>query len=123
MNFSYAIHLKLYLLGPPAITLNPCDPSPCGPNSRCIVTPQGYASCSCLPGFKGSPPACNPECVVSSDCLLVQTCVNMKCVNPCNGVCGHGAVCSTINHNPICSCPNGQTGDPFYKCYTEEKSK
>lgn len=106
--------------GPPAPKPSTCDPSPCGANSRCTLSDQGYATCSCLPGFRGIPPLCSPECVVSSDCLQIQTCVNMKCVNPCNSVCGHGALCSVINHNPICTCPPGQLGDPFFKCYTDD---
>ena len=101
---------------PRPIPVMPCDPSPCGPYSRCTVSQYGYATCSCLPGCRGSPPLCNPECIVSSDCLQIQACINNKCVNPCNGVCGHGALCSVINHNPVCECPPGQDGNPFTEC-------
>lgn len=38
-------------------------------------------------------------------------------MDPCPGTCGLGARCVVINHNPICSCPPGQEGDPFNKCY------
>ncbi|CAB0029718.1 unnamed protein product, partial [Trichogramma brassicae] len=117
------VFCKKLRYNPPSILRNPCDPSPCGPNSRCTVSSSKFATCSCLPGFRGIPPACSPECIVSSDCLQIQTCVNMKCVNPCNGVCGHSALCSVINHNPICTCPPGSTGDPFFKCYQEEERK
>lgn len=104
----------------PVITkpINPCDPSPCGPYSRCIVSPQGYATCSCLPGFRGIVPACKPECIVSSECLQTQACINQKCLDPCPGTCGVNAQCYVINHNPICACPPGQQGDPFVSCYT-----
>lgn len=105
---------------------NPCDPSPCGPNSRCLVSSQGYATCSCLPGYKGIVPTCKPECIVSSECLQTQACINQKCVDPCPGTCGFSANCLVINHNPICTCPPGQQGDPFVSCYTpivEEEPK
>lgn len=103
---------------PPAPSPTPCDPSPCGPFSRCLVSPQGFATCSCLPSYKGTPPACQPECIVSSDCSQTTACVNQKCIDPCPGSCGINAICHVINHNPICSCPEGQIGDPFTNCYT-----
>lgn len=95
---------------------NPCDPSPCGPNSRCRLS-NGYAICSCLPGYRGSPPVCQPECVDSSECAQNQACVNSKCVDPCPGTCGIGARCEVLYHNPICSCHSGETGDPFISCH------
>jgi hypothetical protein len=100
---------------PPAKT-NPCSPSPCGPNSQC-KTVQDNAVCSCLQGYIGAPPQCRPECVVSSECSPVQACVNQKCVDPCRGACGHNARCEVRNHSPICSCNEGETGDPFQGCY------
>lgn len=100
----------------PIAPLSACDPSPCGPYSRCIVSSAGYATCSCLPGYKGVAPMCQPECVSSSDCQQTESCINQKCVNPCQGSCGVGADCLVINHNPICSCHPGETGDPFLAC-------
>lgn len=97
---------------------NPCDPSPCGPYSRCLISQEGFATCSCLPGYRGIVPACKPECIVSSECLQTQACINQKCIDPCPGTCGHNANCLVINHNPICTCPTGQQGDPFVHCYT-----
>jgi hypothetical protein len=44
-------------------------------------------------------------------------CVNLHCTDPCPGTCGIGARCAVINHNPICSCPTGDIGDPFVSCY------
>lgn len=104
---------------PPAVTpqpVNPCNPSPCGPNSQCRNV-NGQAVCSCLPEYTGSPPNCKPECVVSSECPPNKACHKFKCANPCAGTCGVGARCEVINHNPICSCPAGLTGDPFSRCY------
>ncbi|EAT34892.1 AAEL012905-PA [Aedes aegypti] len=98
----------------PPVT-NPCNPSPCGPNSQCREI-NGQAVCSCVPGFIGSPPACRPECVVSSECAQNQACSNQKCRDPCPGTCGVGAHCTVVNHSPICSCPDRYTGDPFVRC-------
>lgn len=94
---------------------NPCQPSPCGPNSQCREI-NGQAVCSCVAGFIGSPPTCRPECVTSAECALNRACVNQKCIDPCPGTCGLNALCQVVNHNPICSCPPGQTGDPFTRC-------
>lgn len=94
---------------------NPCTPSPCGPNSQCRVINE-QAVCSCVPGFIGSPPTCRPECITSSECSLNQACVNQKCIDPCPGTCGIATVCQVVNHNPICACLPGLTGDPFTRC-------
>lgn len=95
---------------------NPCNPSPCGPNSQCRVINE-QAICSCLPGYTNSPPNCRPECTISSECNPEKACINQKCVDPCPGSCGTNTNCATINHSPICSCKNGFTGDPFTTCY------
>lgn len=97
------------------IQVQPCAPSPCGPNSQCR-TINDQAVCSCLPTFVGSPPSCRPECTISAECPLNEACNNHKCINPCKGTCGHGARCEVINHNPICSCPDQFSGDPFLSC-------
>lgn len=95
--------------------VEPCNPSPCGPNSRCQDF-SGQAVCSCAPGYIGNPPACRPECLVNTDCPLNEACVNLKCRDPCPGSCGVSARCQVVNHNPICSCPPIFTGDPFVRC-------
>lgn len=99
-----------------AIKENPCNPSPCGPNSQCRVVNQ-QAVCSCLPEYTGSPPGCRPECTVSMECPLNKACINQKCVDPCPGTCGINAKCEVKNHSPICSCQSGHTGDPFTRCF------
>lgn len=101
--------------------IQPCNPSPCGPNSQCR-TVSNQAVCSCLPTFIGSPPSCRPECSISAECPLNEACNNHKCINPCIGTCGYGARCEVINHNPICSCPNQYTGNPFSQCIPIGKS-
>lgn len=97
------------------VPTDPCNPSPCGPNSQCRPV-NGQAVCSCVIGYLGLPPSCRPECSVSSDCPQNQACNNQKCVDPCLGVCGIRATCKVVSHNPICSCQQGMTGDPFIAC-------
>ena len=98
---------------------NPCIPSPCGPNSQCRVI-NSHAVCSCVTGMIGAPPQCRPECVVSAECSQDRACVNQKCIDPCPGTCGANAQCKVINHNAICSCSPGFTGDPFIQCLVEK---
>lgn len=100
--------------------LHPCQPTPCGPNSQCRESNQ-QAICSCLPDFVGAPPACRPECTISSECPLDKACQNHHCVDPCPGVCGRNAACRAINHSPHCSCLPGYTGDAFRDCRSIRK--
>lgn len=72
-------------------------------------------------GYTGVPPLCRPECTISSDCRQNQACSNQKCIDPCPGTCGVNAKCQVINHNPICSCPSGYTGNAFINCYQIRK--
>lgn len=95
---------------------DPCNPSPCGPNSQCrVVNDQGV--CSCLAEFTGTPPMCRPECTLNSECSQDRACVNQKCVNPCPASCGTFATCMIRNHSPICACRESYTGDPFTRCF------
>lgn len=96
-------------------TVNPCYPTPCGPNSQCREN-NGVAICSCLPNFIGTAPACRPECVISSECPSDKACIQQKCKDPCPGVCGSNAECRVNNHSPICYCRRGYTGNPFTIC-------
>lgn len=95
--------------------VNPCKPSPCGPNSQCKEINE-QAVCSCLLEYVGAPPACRPECTISSECSADKACVAKKCIDPCPGTCGDQALCRVLNHSPICSCRAGFTGDAFYRC-------
>lgn len=115
MSVYYLSILVIIFLLFTVINVEPCNPSPCGPNSQCRpITNQPV--CSCLPTFIGTPPSCHPECTISAECPLNEACNNQKCINPCLGSCGYAAKCEVINHNPICSCPAGYTGDPFMRC-------
>lgn len=94
-------------------------PSPCGLFSNCREQ-NGHAVCSCIANYIGAPPNCRPECMSSSDCSQDRSCVNERCKDPCPGTCGNNALCRVVNHNPICSCMPGFTGDPFTRCIYEE---
>lgn len=117
--FSNLLSLTKLAAPSPMRPVNPCAPSPCGPFSECRMF-NGHAVCSCQSGYVGSPPSCRPECMVSSECALNRACVNQKCADPCPGTCGLNARCQVINHNPICSCHAGFTGDPFTRCLKPE---
>jgi hypothetical protein len=94
---------------------NPCSPSPCGPNSQCRVV-NGVPVCSCLPNYVGRAPNCRPECTINAECPGNRACIGEKCQDPCVGACGTNALCTAINHSPVCSCQTGYTGDPFSGC-------
>lgn len=98
--------------------MDPCQKSPCGPHSHCHSV-KGMAACSCLPGFSGAPPNCAPDdsCEASDECDVNEACFEDRCINPCEmDICGVNALCSVVNHNPMCSCASGYTGNPFKGC-------
>lgn len=95
--------------------VDPCVPSPCGPNSVCRAIGSTPA-CSCLPNYIGRAPNCRPECMLNAECPATLACVNERCTNPCVGSCGINARCTVVKHNPICECEAGFTGDPFSVC-------
>lgn len=64
----------------------------------------------------GAPPNCRPECVIHQDCPSNRACIAQRCEDPCAGSCGFNALCSTLNHKPICSCIEGYEGDPYAGC-------
>lgn len=117
ITFIWKIYYVKFLEGNNAVS-NPCEPSPCGPNSLCRVV-DSTSVCTCLPAFLGSPPNCRPECTISTECAFSLACISNKCSDPCRSsrLCGSNARCETINHNPICSCPPSFTGDPFIACF------
>lgn len=97
----------------------PCLPSPCGPNTECRER-NGAGACACSIGYEGDPydteRGCRRECEINDDCNAALACVSFKCINPCPGTCGTFAECVVNNHVPVCTCPEGFTGDPFFQC-------
>ena len=100
----------------PVVVEDPCEPNPCGPNSEPPYARNGRCDCSCMRGMIGLPPNCRPECLVNNDCAQDKACINRKCVDPCEGLCGLNAYCRVRNHIPICVCNKGYRGDPFSQC-------
>lgn len=104
----------MYIVTPPPT--RPCEPSPCGPYSICREI-NNHGVCSCQPGYIGIPPMCRPECQTSAECDLNKACVGQKCLDPCtDDKCAANARCNVVSHNPICSCKESYTGDPFVNC-------
>lgn len=106
----------------PTEPVDPCQPSPCGPNSECNVRGESPA-CSCAQNYIGVPPNCRPECTINPECASHLACIQQKCRDPCAGLCGIGASCSVVNHHAVCACPEGFTGDPFSNCIPAPKGK
>lgn len=100
------------------VETNPCVPSPCGPNSVC-QNAGTVPSCACLSNYIGSPPNCRPECTINAECTSNLACIKEKCQDPCSGSCGVNANCNVLNHIPICTCPEGYSGDPFRYCHAQ----
>lgn len=110
------IHNNIALGKPePLPPVNPCIPSPCGPNSHCRLI-ENIPACSCAQNFVGRPPNCRPECTINAECAANLACQNERCVDPCPGSCGSNTECTVISHRPVCSCRSGHTGDPFSGC-------
>lgn len=114
------LYINIFCVVPPEPMQNPCVPSPCGPYSQC-QTRGNSPSCTCLSDYVGSPPNCRPECISNNECPNHLACINLKCKNPCPGVCAPSAICNVISHTPRCSCPQGFTGDPFTQCVLQGK--
>lgn len=86
---------------PCALPQNPCDPSPCGPNTQCTILSNGFSKCTCLPGYLESP-------------NTIRGCLEQR--NPCEpNPCGQGAQCDP-HHEPVCFCPSGTIGNPYRSC-------
>ena len=60
--------------------------------------------------------ACRPECTINPECPSNKACRNLKCVDPCPGLCGINAECRVINHLGTCTCFPGYCGDLFTLC-------
>ena len=100
----------------PIEVVQPCNPSPCGINADCTER-NNAASCRCIADYIGNPYIeCKPECVVNAECPRDKACVSQKCRDPCPGVCGANAYCTATNHNAVCQCDPGFTGNAFIAC-------
>lgn len=81
----------------------------CGKSAECYGIDH-RASCRCLIGTVGNPTvACTPiGCRSNSDCPDEKSCINLKCVQPCNITnCNKPAECRVHLHEAYCVCPPG----------------
>lgn len=86
---------------PCRLPANPCNPSPCGPNTQCAILSNGFAKCTCLHGYLESP-------------NTVRGCIEQR--NLCEpNPCGLGALCDPTRE-PVCVCPTGTRGNPYRSC-------
>lgn len=116
INFNILLYLLVL-----DITYSPCSNSPCGTNAVCKEQ-NGVGACTCLPEYFGNPYIhCKPECVLNSDCDHKRSCVNMKCVDPCENLCGLNTECRVTNHRPVCSCLDNHFGNPLDMCIFSER--
>lgn len=100
----------------PIQTSTPCSPSPCGANAKCREQ-NNAGACFCDPDYVGDPyQGCRPECILNSDCPSNLACLNNKCKDPCPGTCAQNAICQVINHNAMCTCNIGFSGDGYRYC-------
>lgn len=120
--FPSSFYTKATAVEKPRPSENPCINNPCGPFSQCRAIGDTPA-CSCLPNYVGRAPNCRPECIISAECPSNLACINQKCSDPCVGACGAHTFCTAINHNSICQCEQGYTGDPFSICTEIRKCK
>ncbi|XP_021954599.1 adhesive plaque matrix protein 2 [Folsomia candida] len=100
--------------------VDPCIPSPCGPNTQCSVNGAGAAICRCISGTYPKPDTitgCGPQCVYDHECPSHQKCHQGKCVPSCNpSPCGINAECEAVGNKAVCKCPRGFAGDPLFQC-------
>ena len=63
-------------------------------------------------------PVVSVGCEVDDDCPDYTACRNRQCINPCarDDPCAKSAICRVVNHNAVCTCPNGFIGSPHTKC-------
>lgn len=83
--------------------------SPCGEAAECYGSDH-RASCRCKTGTLGNPfVSCAPiGCRNDHDCPPERSCINTKCVNPCNSTtCESPADCRPHDHEAHCVCPPG----------------
>lgn len=115
INYYFLLYILVTEVTP---TSSPCSPSPCGPNGECREH-NGAGACVCSEGYEGdpySPQGCRRECENNDDCSPNLSCIRFKCIDPCPRTCGQMAQCIVENHVPICTCPKGYSGDPFFEC-------
>ena len=57
-------------------------------------------------------------CANNQECPDHAACRNRLCINPCayDNPCAPNANCRVVNHEPVCTCPDGYIGSPETSC-------
>lgn len=63
-------------------------------------------------------PTLDTQCTLDTDCPSMQACITGQCKDPCSlrGACGERALCQTVDHKAMCSCPQCYIGRPEVAC-------
>ena len=63
-------------------------------------------------------PSLDVGCDWNSHCPDDTACDNRQCINPCaiGDPCDSSAICKVINHEPVCTCPDGYIGNLNTRC-------
>ena len=85
---------------------------------------HSYVLCMCLLHVNfllakpDTAPSVEAGCSNNDDCPDYTACQNRKCINPCakNDPCARLAMCRVVNHEVICTCPDGYIGSPYTSC-------
>jgi hypothetical protein len=98
-----------------------CTENPCHSSAICQNIPGSFI-CSCPQNMIGDPiqEGCRDsnECYSDADCHYSASCIESKCLNPCDYAteCGNGALCKVLDHKTVCTCPSNTIGDPKVEC-------
>ncbi len=67
-------------------------------------------------------PSLATGCSTNSECPDYSACENRICINPCaiEDPCAPLATCRVVNHEPVCTCPDGFIGSPQTECRPRE---
>ncbi|CAL8109613.1 unnamed protein product [Orchesella dallaii] len=126
---------------------DPCTPNPCKSPAQCQVI-RGSRVCVCPEGYVGDPYNCVPAtassypststtrgsnmlCKYDGECRQAENCIEGRCQDLCNGLCGYNAICEPAfqrkyrsifpgkllrGQESICACPPGHEGNPYVSC-------
>lgn len=107
---------------------NPCAiNSVCSPDQECRVldsSPLRTIMCQCPSDAILDPSgrciaivSVQPQCRTDNECSNVEKCIKGNCVEACRlDRCGINALCKSLNHQSVCSCAPGYTGNAHYEC-------
>jgi hypothetical protein len=74
--------------------------------------------------FGNAQKGCHRECEENANCPIDKLCDNYRCKDPCLGAgCAYNALCTAVNHEAICLCPQSSTGNPHDECIAIATSK